>query len=588
MAPSPERAPREFTLRGLSLGLVLAVVLGAANAYLGLFAGLTVSASIPAAVVSMALLKLAGGATILENNFVQTIASAGEAVAAGAIFTFPALVVLGWRAQDLSYWQMTLLCAVGGTLGSLLVVFLRRAYVVEERLPFPEGVACAEVLRAGQAGGAVLAPLLTGGVLSGGLKVLQDLAGVIPATASGARWLYGMSFAASCDFSAALLGVGYLVGPPIAAIVLAGALLAWLILVPLLSLYHPELRHLAAGAAADALWRGRVRFVGVGAMLTGGLATLWRMRAPIARALVRTRAAAHRIEDKPAASDQDLPPAVVMTAVLACIPVMALLYEHVVGHWSLAIGLAVLLGVIGFFACAVSGYLTGLVGASNNPVSGVTLIVLLAVALVLKLLGSGATAGPTLAILVSAVVATAAAMAGDSLHDLATGFHVGATPRALELGILMGALVSALVIAPVLKLLLSVYGIAGTPQASARALAAPQAFLIAQVVRGVFSGGLPWKMVGLGALLALGLEYLDSLLAKRASRWRAAAMPLAIGLYLPLGLSVTIASGALAGWLTNRGQPSRRGTLFAAGLVAGEALMGVFSAAFVTLGGRLP
>jgi len=572
-----------LTLRGVVLGLLLAVVLGAANTYLGLFAGLTVSASIPAAVVSMALLSLAGGATILENNVVQAIAWAGEAVAAGAIFTFPALVVLGWRPQDLSYWQMTLLCAAGGTLGSLLVVFLRRAYVVEERLPFPEGVACAEVLRAGEAGGPVLAPLLTAGLLSGALKALQDLAGVIPAAAGGARWLYDMSFAASCDLSAALLGVGYLVGPPIAGIVLAGGLLAWLILVPLLSLYHPELRHLAAGAAADTLWRGQIRFVGVGAMLTGGLATLWRMRAPIVRALVRARAATHRNEEKSAASDRDLSLAWVMTAVLACIPVMAVLYARVVGHWGLAIGLALLLAVIGFFACAVSGYLTGLVGASNNPVSGVTLIVLLAVALVLKLLGSGATAGPILAILVSAVVATAAAMAGDSLHDLATGFHVGATPRNLELGILLGALVSAIVIAPVLKLLLSVYGIAGTPHASARALAAPQAFLIAQVLRAVFSGGLPWSMVLLGALLAGGLELLDSRLEAHGSRWRTAAMPLAIGLYLPLGLSVTIALGALGGWLAH--QPSRRATLFAAGLVAGEALVGVISAAFVVLSG---
>ena len=585
MARLPESSPRELTPRALALGLLLAVLLGAANAYLGLFAGLTVSASIPAAVVSMALLRLAGRATILENNIVQAIASAGEAVAAGAIFTFPALVVLGWRPQDLSYWQMTLLCAVGATLGSLLVVFLRRAYVVEERLPFPEGVACAEVLRAGEAGGVVLAPLLTGGVFSGGLKALQDLAGVIPAAAGGARWLYDMSFAVSCDFSAALLGVGYLVGPSIAAIVLAGALLAWMILVPLLSLYHPELRHLAANAAADALWRAQVRFVGVGAMLTGGLATLWRMRAPIGRALLRTRVTAYRSGDKAAASDRDLPAAWVITAVLACIPVMAVLYAQVVGQWGLAIGLAPLLAAIAFFACAVSGYLTGLVGASNNPVSGVTLIVVLAVALFLKLLGSEATAAPTLTILVSAVVATAAAMAGDSLHDLATGYHVGATPRSLELAILVGALISAALIGPVLKLLLSVYGIAGMPHASNRALAAPQAFLIAQVVRGVFAGGLPWPMVGLGALLALVLEYIDSRLAARASHWRTAAMPLAIGLYLPLGLSVTIALGALAGWLAD--QPSRRATLLAAGLVAGEALVGVISAVFVTLGGHL-
>jgi putative OPT family oligopeptide transporter len=583
-------APVEFTARGLGLGLLLAVILGAANAYLGLYAGMTVSASIPAAVISMAVLRALGGATILENNVVQTIASAGEAVAAGAIFTFPALVVLG-RAADLSYWEITLLSAVGATIGSLLVILLRRAYIVEERLPFPEGVACAQVLRAGDAGGAAARPLLAGGAIAAAIKAAQQLAGLIPDSIGAARWLGGIALSGSVDLSAALLGVGYIVGIQIASMVLAGGAIAWFVAVPMLSLAHPELRHLPAAQAASTLWSREVRFLGVGAMLTGGLTTLWRMRGPITRAILdlrRTRLSAH--PQTAAREDTDVPIAQVLIGVALCVPIMFVLYARVAGSWPIAALLAIALTVIGFFATAVAGYLTGLVGSSNNPVSGVTLIVLLAVALLLKFLGVGAAVGPRMAILAGAVVCIAAAMAGDSLHDLATGYHVGATPRALEYAVLAGALVSALVVAPILKVLVGSYGIAGTPNASANALAAPQAFLMAQVVRGVFVERLPWGIVGAGAVLALILHLIDVRLERRGNGWRTPPMPLAIGLYLPLGLSVAIAIGAC---LRAALAPAERagadsGVLFSAGLVAGEALMGILIAALVTAGIKLP
>jgi len=579
---------RELTVRAFILGAILALILGAANAYLGLYAGMTVSASIPAAVISMAILRLLGSATTLENNVTQTIASAGEAVAAGAIFTFPALVILGHRGP-LPYWDVTMLCLAGGTMGSLLVVFLRRAYIVEERLPFPEGLACAEVLRAGETGGAKAAPLLWGGIASALTKSGQDLAGIVPGAISGARWIGGAALAGSVDISAALIGVGYIVGVRIASLVFLGGAFAWMVAIPIVSLTHPELRSLSADAAAHALWSGQVRYLGVGAMIVGGAATLWRLRAPIGRGLresvrmvrARTPAAAAMREET------DLSAGAVLSAVALCVPVIFAICYMLSGSLWLSATLAIALALIGFFATAVAGYLTGIVGASNNPVSGVTIVVLLAVALMLKFMGVPVAIGPRLAIMAGAVVCTAAAMAGDSLHDLATGFHLRATPWALEIAVLTGAIVSAFVMAPILNLLIRGYGIAGTATAGPHALAAPQAFLMANVAQGVFRGGLQWGAIAAGAAIAGILLAIDYRLERRGASWRTPVMPVAIGLYLPFGLSVTILVGAIARSLQSRGEGGG-GLLFAAGLVAGEALMGVASGALVTAGVRLP
>ncbi|MGA7873585.1 MAG: oligopeptide transporter, OPT family [Candidatus Binatus sp.] len=588
--PEPSTAPlRELTRRSIVLGIALALILGAANAYLGLYAGLTVSASIPAAVISMAILRSLGGSTILENNVVQTIASAGEAVAAGAIFTFPALVILG-GVRTLPYVEVTALCVVGATMGSLLVVFLRRAYVVEERLPFPEGVACAEVLRAGDAQ-ANVRPLVVGGLISAALKALQDVAGIIPGAVSGARWVGSAAIAGSLDISAALLGVGYIIGIRIAALVFAGGAFAWLVAIPVLTASHPAYGTGDAGTTASQLWSTQVRYLGVGAMLTGGVVTLWRLRTRIASAIaesIRIVRSAHAVAT--AREDTDLSARAVLTAVALCVPIIFAICLGLSGQVALSASLAVLLTLICFFATAIAGYLTGIVGASNNPVSGVTVIVLLAVALFLKFAGVSQSAGPHLAILAGAIVCTAAAMAGDSLHDLATGFHVGATPRSLEIGVLVGAIASSFVMAPILNLLIAGYGIAGTATARAGALAAPQAFLMAKVTQGVFHGGLPLGTIATGAALAALLGFSDRYLERIGSKWRTPIMPAAIGLYLPLGLSVTIFIGALAHSLLGPEDEAENGPgiLLAAGLVAGEALMGVASGAIVTAGIRLP
>ena len=583
-------APRELTLRGIALGIALALILGAANAYLGLYAGLTVSASIPAAVISMAILRILGGSTILENNVVQTIASAGEAVAAGAIFTFPALVILG-GVRTIPYVEVTALCVVGATMGALMVVFLRRAYIVEERLPFPEGVACAQVLRAGDAR-ANVRPLVIGGLISAALKALQDIAGIIPGAVSGARWVGGAAVAGSLDISAALLGVGYIIGIRIAALVFAGGAFAWLVAIPVLTAFHLGYPTGDAATTASQLWSSQVRYLGVGAMLTGGVVTLWRLRTRIASAIADSIRIVRSTQASAATAreDTDLSARAVLIAVALCVPVIFAICVGLSGQVALSAALAIILTTVCFFATAIAGYLTGIVGASNNPVSGVTVIVLLAVALFLKLAGVSQSVGPQLAILSGAIVCTAAAMAGDSTHDLATGYHVGATPRALEIGVLVGAIASSFAMAPILNLLIAGYGIAGTPTARAGALAAPQAFLMAKVTQGVFHGGLPLGTIAAGAALAAIIGLSDSYLESRGSKWRTPIMPAAIGLYLPFGLSVTIFIGALAHSLfgPEDGAESGPGILLAAGLIAGEALMGVASGAMVTAGVRLP
>jgi putative OPT family oligopeptide transporter len=318
---------------------------------------------------------------------------------------------------------------------------------------------------------------------------------------------------------------------------------------------------------------------------------LWRLRHAIfrgiaesARIIGATRAA------RPAREETDLSARAVLTAIVFCVPAIFGIVYLLSGNLWLSAALAIVVVVIGCFATAIAGYLTGIVGASNNPVSGVTIIVLLALALILKSLGVTSTIGPRLAILAGAVICTAAAMAGDSMHDLATGFHLRATPRALEIAVLAGAAVSAFMMAPVLNLLIRGYGIAGMPGAGAHALAAPQAFLMAKVAQGVFSGNLPWGTIALGAILAIGLLFLDRELERCDSRWRAPIMPVAIGLYLPFGLGVTILIGGIVKLLSTGKSDSHadRGLLVAAGMVAGEALTGVASGALITAGLNLP
>jgi putative OPT family oligopeptide transporter len=614
--PAPEHNPfipasqslPEITLKALLLGIFLAVVLAGANAYLGLFAGMTVSASIPAAVISMGILRLFKRSNILENNIVQTCASAGESLAAGVIFTLPALVLLG-RWAEFDFVQTTLIAGFGGVLGVLFTVPLRRALIVEQPLQFPEGIACAEVLETGEKGGAGVKFVAWAAVSAAIFKFSQTGLRLISETAEGARYLVGRKTLAyfGTNLSPALLGVGYIVGLNIASLVFIGGALNWLVAIPILSWVQGGApAGVSATDFAGQLWSTQTRYLGVGAMVIGGLWALVRMRGSVLSGITSGLAAYREMKEGKARNrlDRDMPMQWVMVAVLASIVPLYFLYHLLIGQATMSLSMAIIMVVAGFLFSAVSGYMTGLVGSSNNPISGVTIATLLFSALlILGLFGRQHGHGPAAAILIAAVVACAAAIAGDNLHDLKTGYLVGATPWKQQLILIVGTLVSALVMAPVLNLLLNAYGIGAPTAAHPQPLTAPQATLMQSVAEGVFRGGLPWLMVGLGMALAIAIIAFDLWLEKRNANFRAPVLAVAVGIYLPFELSVPIFFGGVVAWLVQRAQKrinwgggeaaeaarrevEQRGMLISSGLITGEALVGIAMAIPIVLSGK--
>lgn len=560
----------QLSLRAAVLGVLLAVILSAANAYLGLFAGLTVSASIPAAVLSLGILRLFADANVLENNIVQTAASAGEAIAAGVIFTLPALVMLDYWS-DFAYFQTVLIAGVGGLLGVIMTVPLRRALVNEGRLAFPEGQATAAVLQAGYGGGAAVGvgALLVGASV-GALAKLAD---------SGLRLWQGVaettlslgqhsSFYVGSTLSPALLAVGYIVGINVALPVLLGGVFAWWIAIPLVMAWGGG--DVAAGVAgAEQVWSDQIRYLGVGAMLVGGLSALWTMRGQLFGALKQTG-------DTVLPSQRDLPRRLLIALlVLLALPMMVLygvLLDSVIGGVLVAL---LMLGAAFLFS-AVAAYMAGLVGSSNNPVSGVTIATILITALGLFVFFGAERAGPASAIIVGAVVCCAAAIGGDNMQDLKAGAILGASPAAQQLAQMLGVIASVCVLSPVLSLLLHAYGIGVSDAAHPNALPAPQASLMVAVVRGVFGGDLPWGWVIGGGVIALATVALDALLGRRGSGFRMPVLAVALGLYLPLSLSMAIALGGFVAWFGGGGAArAGKGLLAAAGIITGEALMGI-------------
>lgn len=612
----------EITVKGMLLAVVLAVVLAGANAYLGLFAGMTVSATIPAAVISMAVFSLFRKNNILENNIVQTAASAGEAVAAGVVFTIPALVILGYWTEY-NYMQTMMITALGGTIGVLFSVPLRRALVVHARheIKFPEGIATAEVLKAGHAAkeGGALSTMLTATAAGGFLKLCQD-SGLKLWTGTfevGSRVGSSLAYFGS-DLSAALLGVGYIVGLNIAVLVFVGGAISWWIAIPL---YSVIVGAPAGGAveAATTLWSDRIRYLGVGAMCVGGLWALIQLRNQLLTGVLSGLRALK--EEKGGISilrtDRDIPMAwVIALSAFAVIPLFAM-YHLVVRSLHVSIVMAVLMLIAGFLFAAVAGYMAGLVGSSNNPISGVTIATILFSAIVLLIfLGAGNASGPAAAILIGAVVCVAASISGDNLQDLKAGYIVGATPWKQEFMLIVGVVASSLVLSPILHLLNMKYGVGVpmnvTPEWLSKhpnPLAAPQATLMASVAKGVFEGGLPWGMVSIGAVIAILIITLDQYLKSKGSAFRTPVLAVAVGIYLPFSLSVPILAGGLVAFAAGRlraklsrrlgrkAEPQlkeaavngdRRGLLFASGLITGEALMGILLAVPVTLAGLYP
>lgn len=595
--------PEELSFRAILLSVVLAVILAAANTYLGLFAGLTIATAIPAAVVSMAVLRLLGGGTILENNIVQTGASAGSSIAAGVIFTIPALIILGYW-QDYRYSWVLAIAGLGGLLGVLFSVPLRRSMIVEDPLPFPEGKAAAEVLKAGDNPGPGMR-ILGLSAFFGGLVKLMAESGLrlIPDNAVGAGFFGKYLGYMGTGLSPALLGVGYIVGLNIGIVVVSGSLLSYNIAIPLYhafaSSFDPELASRLAGlSAADAaglIRAEKVRYLGVGAMLVGGIWTLFSLRNSLLSGIRSGIAAARKGgEENVASTERDLPMKWMLVALGVFVVPLLLLYQAIVQQWSVSIPMAFIMVVAGFLFVSVSGYLAGLVGSSNNPVSGITIATILFASVVLMLLlGSDSKIGAVAAIMIGAVVCCAAAVGGDNLQDLKAGYLVGATPWKQQLMLGIGAFSCALIMAPVLNLLAEAYGI-GDPTRPG-SLQAPQATLMASVAQGLFGGHLPWEMIGMGGVIGAIIIAFDAWLKARGSHFRMPVLAAAIGIYLPLELMVPIFLGGLLAHFVERNHGvnprdeverdriHRPGTLFAAGLITGEALMGIAIAVPIVL-----
>ncbi|MDP9082711.1 MAG: oligopeptide transporter, OPT family [Pseudomonadota bacterium] len=590
-------AAPQLTLKAVLLSIVLTVILASANAYVGLFAGITVATAIPAAVISMAVLPLFGRSNILENNIVATGASAGSSIAAGAIFTLPALILLHhWATFD--YWWTLAIAGLGGLLGVLFSVPLRRTLIIEQKLRFPEGIAAAAVLKVGANPGVGAKFLAIASIVGGAFKLVTSGLRLLPETFTATSFVgqRGIAFF-GYGFSPALLAVGYIVGLNVAILIAAGGLFSWWVAIPLFNVYFnhdplllQKLVGLDAEDAAFAIWRAQIRYIGVGCMLTGALWALWSLRTSLWSAIRSGLQVGTRTDGEVPHTERDLP----MGAVLICIALFVVplfvLYYLVVGSIGVALSMAVIMIVAGFLFSSVSGYMAGLVGSSNNPVSGITICTILFASLVIMwLLGGKSAVGAVAVVLIGAVVCNAAAVAGDNLQDLKAGQLVGATPWRQQVMLCIGVVVSAAVMAPVMNVLLFAYGIGEPAHAGVKALPAPQANLVKSVAEGMFGGTLPTGMIAIGALIGASIIMFDLYLKRRGSRWSAPVLAVAVGIYLPLDVSTPILAGGIVAELVSRWhvkhneagdheQLKQNGMLFAAGLITGEALVGIFIA----------
>lgn len=593
VAAQSDAAPRrELTLRALLMGLLLAVVMGAANVYVGLKVGMTVSASIPAAVMAMLVFRyFFRDRSILEANQVQTCASAGESLAAGIIFTMPALIVMGtWTEFD--FWTVTGVAFTGGLLGILLMIPMRKVFIAESsELPYPEGIACAAVLETGDsegdAGAADAAKgLILGGLLGAGAKVLAGLLAIIQGTkeaaiAMGDRILYFGS-----DVSPMLVGVGYIVRLNVAILLFAGGAIGWLVLIPIFG--GASAWTGTPDALAWELWDTKVRYVGVGAMVVGGLASIVAVRRGLVEAIKHLTGNAG--ESGGSERERDLPTPVIIGFSLLAIALIAVLYYQFTGG---AIGataaLTVVMVVAAFFFTAVASYIVGLVGNSNSPVSGMTITAVLFAGGILYLIGFKGPDAAVATIGVAAIVCCVACTSGDVCNDLKTGAIVGASPIRQQTMQIAGVAVASLVMAPVMALLhAGTEGGIGGPN-----LNAPQAVLFSKLAQG-FSGefALPWDMIGIGAGIGVALLIIDGILKAKNAPFRAYVMPIAVGIYLPFSIAPPILVGGLISAWVLRGakseeeqeRRSQRGVLFSSGVIAGEALVGVALAGLAVAG----
>ncbi len=617
---------KEFTFRAVLIGLVLTGILGSANAYLGLKAGMTIAATYPAAVIGMALLRLMKG-SLLEENIARTVGSIGESVAAGAIFTIPAFVMAdlwpaltpSWRTPE--YWKSVALMMIGGTLGILFVTLLRRVMVEDPDLPFPESVAASEIHKAGQQG-STAAKILFANMGFGAFMYLLGAVNVFQASNTfpinisdlGKKLLLrtstnpnvattitgGMTLATAPDVSPAYLGVGYIIGPRLAALNFAGGVLAWGLLVPLLTFTigpyiqagQPAGSPIAWPLLASAIYFSIVRPIAVGGMLVGASYTLFKMRKQLgvgmARAVsdLKKSAAAHAGSSR---TERDLPAKAVFAGIVVVFVAMILLYHYFIAGAGTLSSSRVLSGslvaagvmvVIGFFFAAVSGNLVGMIGSSNNPVSGLTLCTLVIAALLMVALGVSGTGGVAAVLGVAAVVCVSSAVAGEMLQDLKVGHILGGTPSKMQIGDMLGIVVASLVLFFPIAILARAYHFGSS------ALPAPQAGLMAMLSKGIVGGDMAWPLVIVGILLGLAMIMIEV----------KSVMLFAVGMYLPLGTTFAIFVGGVIRWITDKFRDRRgfndaqkarvenAGVLTASGLIAGEALCGLVIASLVGSG----
>lgn len=566
---------REFTPLAVILGMLIAIVFGAANAYLGLRVGLTISASIPAAVISMGIVrKILKRDSILENNIVQTIGSAGESLAAGAIFTLPAAFL--WESEwgdshYISYLNILLLTLVGGVLGVIFMIPLRRALIVKEDgvLPYPEGKACAEVLKAGEESGQDSSVVFKGLGLASLYKFLSNGLKIFPEGVS--YEISAKNFAGTAvgfDALPALMGVGYIVGPTISAIMLAGGVLAWFVLMPLLHAFgSPELTNLAPSD----LWSNYIRYIGAGAVATGGIISLIKSLPMIVKSF---KDSINDLKSRDSSSNGDRLDTDISFKVSIILIIVSVILIFLMPSTPVNIIGAIIIVVFGFFFATVSSRMVGIIGSSNNPVSGMSIATLLIATLILKATGIVGHDGMIAAISIGTIICVIAAIAGDCSQDLKTGYIVGASPKYQQIGEIIGVLTSSLVIGGILWILNTSIGF-GTKD-----LPAPQAVLMKMIVEGVMSGNLPWDLVFVGAAIAIMVELLGI-----------SVLPFAIGLYLPLNTTLGIMFGGVVRLIVDKIKADDKskkdaetnGTLYSAGLIAGEGIMGIILAVFAII-----
>ena len=569
----------EITLKAFFLSIFLSIILSSAMVYLGLYAGMTISASIPAAIMAMGLLRLFKNSNILENNIVQTAASAGESLAAGVIFTLPALLLIGYW-DTISYWEVTKIAMVGGILGALFTVPLRRALILKAQLRFPEGVATAAVLKTGHETDAEKSQqslkIIGISALVGGFVKLGELAFSIWSSAlGGAIAIKGAIFGMGASLSPSLFSVGYIVGRNIGILAFTGGLISWAVAIPIYSyLYGFEGDNYFE--SANIIWNAKIRYLGVGAMVVGGIWSVIQLARPLIESIQLSLKTLKESSDNISLEERDLPINYVFVAIIAMLAPISLTYFGIIGLWTSAIILSFVMLIFGFLFSAVAAYMAGVVGSSNNPISGVTIAtILFSSLLIISFFDIDSSKGAAAAILIGAVVCCAAAIGGDNLQDLKTGNIVGATPWKQKLMQLVGVVSAALTLGIVLTLLHEAYGIGSSD------LPAPQAVLMTNVANGVFEGNLEWGMIYAGAILGIIIILIDQYQAYRKADFRVPILAVAIGIYLPIELTLPIFIGGMLNHIASKTaseEGKNNGLLIASGLITGEALMAIFIA----------